>query len=161
MLEEAGGRVGAGAARRALYFADGRSESVGESRLRIALKTMGFPEPDLQCRIYGREGEPLGRTDFAFLTDGLLIEFDGKVKYKDPEMTGGRDIVDLVLDEALREKRMRELGWQVLRVIWSELFDLPTLERRIRALQARGRAVLASVGIDGSVRPLAPIRIAR
>ena len=155
------GRAGAAAARRALHFADGRAESPGESRLRIAVNALGLPNPQLQCRVYGRQNEFLARTDFGFLLHGLLMEFDGKSKYRDPEMTQGRDMVDVLLDEAAREKRLWELGWHVIRVVWAELFDLPQLERRIRALLARGGKVLETLGIAGSVKPLDPIRVPR
>ncbi|SDO97905.1 Transcriptional regulator, AbiEi antitoxin, Type IV TA system [Nakamurella panacisegetis] len=160
-LGDVRGCVGASVARRALQFADGRAESVGESRLRVACRALDLPEPDLQCRVYGRRGEFIGRTDLGFLGSGLLLEFDGKVKYRDPAMTDGRDVVDVVVEEALREKRLRELGWQVVRIVWSDLFDLPGLGRRIRALLARAEKVLATVGIDGSVRALDPIQIPR
>ena len=73
-------RRGAAAARRALLFANGRSESPGESRLRLDIHRAGLPAPVLQVRVYAPNGTFLGRVDLGYPELGLLIEFDGKIK---------------------------------------------------------------------------------
>ena len=70
------------AARLALLFADGRSESVGESRLRIFLHQHGFAHQSCSARSSIGAGKLIGengsrRSDVA----GTLIEFDGMAKY--------------------------------------------------------------------------------
>ena len=74
---------GAGAARRALAFADGRAESPGETRTRIALLQAGFPAPTLQCEVFDDRQSFVGRVDLAIPDCALLVEFDGMVKYGD------------------------------------------------------------------------------
>jgi hypothetical protein len=152
LLEAIRGRVGATAARRSLDFADGRSESPGETRLRIAIAAIGLHAPHLQCKVHDPFDKFLGRTDFGFLTHGLLVEFDGMVKYS-KLLREGQSVAEAVIEERNREKRLQELGWHVLRVIWSELFDLKELERRIRSMMDRGAKALTALGILGSATP--------
>src|SRR5687767_9135215 len=55
---------GSPAARRVVGFADARSESVGESRSRVALYHAGLPPAELQRDVWSRRGDHLGRVDF-------------------------------------------------------------------------------------------------
>ena len=66
-----------GQARRALAFADGRSESPGESRTRMVLHHTALPAPDLQCEVFDSRGSFIGRVDLAIPQCGVIIEFDG------------------------------------------------------------------------------------
>ncbi|WP_350279654.1 type IV toxin-antitoxin system AbiEi family antitoxin domain-containing protein [Kribbella sp. HUAS MG21] len=117
---------GSPAARAAVQFADGLSESVGESRLRVLMANHGLPTPELQVEITDDAGRLIGRVDFL-LAGALVVEFDGALKYGD---TG-----EAVLAEKWREDRLRERGYGVLRVGWSDL-DRPreTAARIWRAL---------------------------
>ncbi len=123
---------------RVAEFADGRSESVGESRTRVAFELVGLPRPDLQRLITTPDGTIVGRSDFLF--DGLwtIGEFDGRVKYgrllKPGEAPG-----DVVWREKQREDRIRDLGYEVGRIIWSDLSDRPAVAARFRAAFARAR----------------------
>lgn len=123
---------------RVAEFADGRSESVGESRTRVAFELVGLPRPDLQRLITTPDGKIVGRSDFLF--DGLwtIGEFDGRVKYgrllKPGEAPG-----DVVWREKQREDRIRDLGYEVGRIIWSDLSDRPAVAERFRAAFARAR----------------------
>ena len=123
---------------RVAEFADGRSESVGESRTRVAFELVGLPRPDLQRLITTPDGKIVGRSDFLF--DGLwtIGEFDGRVKYgrllKPGEAPG-----DVVWREKQREDRIRDLGYEVGRIIWSDLSDRPDVAERFRAAFARAR----------------------
>jgi hypothetical protein len=60
------GRPGVRSASRAVSFADGRSESVGESRSRVVLHRLGLSPSDLQFPVHGTDGAFLGRTDSAW-----------------------------------------------------------------------------------------------
>lgn len=77
----------------AMLYADPRSESVGESLSRAAMIEMGFALPDLQTTLpHPLNPDRKYRVDFCWLReDGVLVidEFDGAVKYEDPEMRGG------------------------------------------------------------------------
>src|SRR5690606_30204176 len=70
---------GARAAGRVVSFADGRSESVGESRHRVQLDRIGLPAPELQVVIPGAARED--RVDFFFRDCATVGEFDGREKY--------------------------------------------------------------------------------
>lgn len=124
---------GAPTARAAVGFVDGRSESVGESRLRVILANHGFPPPDLQAELIDRDGEFIGRVDFLFREHRVVVEFDGMVKY-------GADGGAALIAEKRREDRIREQGYLVVRVTWSELSRPLALAKRLRqvfALAAR------------------------
>lgn len=127
--------TGAPTARAAAAFIDGRSESVGESRLRVLLADHGFPTPDVQVELRDSDGALVGRVDFVLPTVRLVIEFDGRVKYGEGSQA--------VFAEKRREDRIRELGYLVLRVSWSDLTDTVTLVARIRQAIARAARVAA------------------
>lgn len=121
--------TGAPAARAAARFIDGRSESVGESRLRVFLANHHFPDPQLQAELHDSAGHLVARVDFLLPTIRLVIEFDGRVKYDSGS--------DSVFAEKRREDRIRELGYIVLRVTWSDLDQPAVLAARIRQAIAR------------------------
>lgn len=147
-------------ARQALLFADGRCESVGETRLRVLLHDSGFAALELQCEILSNSGALVGRIDLADLDCGTLLEFDGMAKYG-KLLNPHRTELEVLRLEKKREEALREAGWQVFRVVWSDLADTPTLQRRISAAFARGRRALAANAIAGSVPLLPPIRLPR
>lgn len=129
---------------RVAEFADGRSESVGESRSRVAFELTGLPRPDLQRLITTPDGELVGRSDFVFTEFWTLGEFDGRVKYG-RLLRPGEDPGDVVWREKQREDRMRDLGYEMARIIWSDLSNRPAIAERFRAAFARAlkrRAVL-------------------
>ncbi len=73
-------------------FADGRSESVGESLCRVRMAEAGLPAPDpqfvLQVRGFGDV-----RVDFLLVAQRTIVEFDGRLKYgvregADPDQAG-------------------------------------------------------------------------
>lgn len=125
-------RRGRTRALRVLDFADGRSESVGESLLRVRLDELGAPRPDLQVR-FRSPGERDAVVDLWFPEQGVIVEFDGEAKYRDRTMRNGRSATQVVIDEKYREDRLRALPGvaKVLRLCWADLFDLPRLRRKL------------------------------
>ncbi|HEY3509384.1 hypothetical protein [Kribbella sp. NPDC051137] len=99
-------------ARAAAQFADGRSESVGESRFRVLMANHGLPAPELQVEIRDDHGRQIARVDFL-VAGVLVIEFDGALKYADGP--------GAVVAEKWREGRLRERGDGVLRFGWADL----------------------------------------
>jgi hypothetical protein len=93
-------------ARAALAFADPRSDSVGESLARIVLHDAGAPTPELQREFRTRDGL-VARVDFWFPEQGVVVEYDGAVKYRDPGARGGRSASRVVEDEKRREDLVR------------------------------------------------------
>lgn len=114
-----------GDARRVVAFADGRAESPGETRSRVAIRRAGLPAPTLQYRTSGF------RCDFGWEEHGTVAEFDGRIKYGRC-LPPGQDPGDAVFEEKVREDALRDRGLQVVRWIWAELssFDAPAARLR-------------------------------
>ena len=118
-------------ARRALAFARSACESPGESLTRVQLHLLGAPEPVLQQSF--PIGASVARVDFWFPEQGVVLEFDGEVKYADPRLLRGRPVGEIVADEKRRENALRRAHPRVravVRVVWAEVRDL----RRFRAV---------------------------
>lgn len=114
-------------------LADGRKESIGESRSHYMFWRAGLPAPALQYEVYDR-GVLVGITDFAWPEHGLLGEFDGKVKYG-KYLRPGEDPGDAVFREKQREDLLRRLtGWSFVRITWSMLYDPVATIRMIRSM---------------------------
>ncbi|MEU8222634.1 type IV toxin-antitoxin system AbiEi family antitoxin domain-containing protein [Kribbella sp. NPDC048915] len=103
---------GSPAARAAVQFADGLSESVGESRLRVLMANHELPPPELQVEIRDDDGDLIGRVDFL-LRRHSIVEFDGAIKYGEG--------TPAVLAEKRREDRLRAAGYGLARVDWTDL----------------------------------------
>ena len=127
---------------RFLALADGRRESPGETRLAHALHLMkvdAIPQYEISTPTV------TAVVDFLLTTEKVVLEFDGKVKYgrssDEPDPFGRRLTPQQVLWlEKQREDRIRELGYEVVRVVWSDLDDLVALAKRIAAAVSRARA---------------------
>ncbi|SNV15816.1 Uncharacterised protein [Rhodococcus rhodochrous] len=126
-LVDARTRHGLARARTVVPFLDGRSESAGESLSRLRIAEAGLPRPILQYEIVGGNGRRY-RVDF-FWENGVVGEFDGRIKYSDP-----RD----VFDEKLRQDAIRDAGYEVVRWTWAELERFDVVAERLR--QAARRA---------------------
>jgi hypothetical protein len=90
----------------AIHLADGRAESPLESLSRTRMFQLSLPMPDLQARFFDGDGF-IGRTDFHWPALGLVGESDGDVKYAVAEGDSGQEVVDALLQEKQREKRLR------------------------------------------------------
>jgi hypothetical protein len=158
-LDRAAHLPGAAAARRALRFADGRSESVGESRTRLILNACGFPDPELQLEVLDR-GQFVARVDLAYPELAVVIEFDGETKYQALLAPGERPS-DAVIREKHREDDLRRLGLVVVRLTWRELSDRQLVHERVAAAVDQGRKVMAMGGMAATLAPRPAIRIGR
>ncbi len=142
-LREALGRIagtrGARAAARAVAFADGRSESVGESRSRVLLHRLGLSPSGLQHSVRSAGGVLLGRADFVWERERLLGEFDGRVKYG-RLLRPGQDPGDAVFEEKRREDAMRGEDWGMVRWTWREIDAPGVLAPRVSRALGRRRA---------------------
>jgi hypothetical protein len=103
-------------------FADPGGESAGESLSRIFVVSLGFPPPETQFVV--RNGSFIARCDMKLRHVPVLIEFDGRVKYRRT-----RDAYDPVVDdsnvvwaEKRREDELRSLDYGMFRLIWADLF---------------------------------------
>jgi hypothetical protein len=123
-----GERRGGRRAQYAVSFATDLSESVGESRSRVAIHQAGFPRPELQVEFRDAVGS-VGRVDFWWPEFNLVGEFDGLVKYRDERLRNGRSAEQVVIDEKLREDRLRRLGPRVVRWVNGDVDDPRRLYR--------------------------------
>lgn len=107
----------------------------GETLVRFALLDEALPElvQQYEISVAGR----IYRVDFALPELGIIIEFDGALKYTD---YGPADQV--ILRERQREKDLQNAGWYVIRVGWGDVYPRPhrllamvrdAVERRSRA----------------------------
>ncbi|MGV8908728.1 MAG: hypothetical protein ACOH1Y_07080 [Propionicimonas sp.] len=127
IVRSSAGRKGVRTARVALLFADGRSESVGESISRVRMAEVGLPAPDLQFDVINQYGVWVARSDFHWKGRRVVGEFDGRIKYD-----GSRsEVADAVMAEKSREQAIRDAGWWFVRWGWDDLSDRAAFRRRI------------------------------
>jgi very-short-patch-repair endonuclease len=101
--------------RRVLDLVDPEAGSVLESLLRVILRQHGLV-PESQVTLEGRDGHRIGRVDFLFRTERLVIECDGR-RWHDPEDARERDRV--------RDNELERAAWRLLRVTWAEVVHHP------------------------------------
>ena len=115
-------------AARMIDLCDGRSESVGESRPRILLRGAGLP---VRSQVsLGNDQAMLARVDLL-VGEGVVVELDGAVKYAGD--ASGRAL----FEEKRREDRLRELGFEVVRVTWADLDHPERVLAKVGAALAR------------------------
>ncbi len=138
IARETAGIPGSLEASRMVAFADGASESVGESRSRIALARLGLTPPTLQMEIANEAGQQVAICDFGWRDDSVVGEFDGKIKYG-RLLKSGQTPGDAVFAEKRREDAIRDQGWEVVRWVWADLASPGVIAQRIA--RARNRAL--------------------
>jgi len=136
-LFDIAGTPGSRAAARAVRFADGRAESVGESRSRVLLHRLELAPSTLQLEIWSADGQFVGRTDFAWEEQRVLGEFDGRVKYG-RLLRPGQEPGDAVWEEKRREDALRAEDWSVVRWTWADVEAPGQLSRWLQ--RALGRS---------------------
>jgi len=136
-------RAGSARARRAIAFASGEAASPGESFSRVLMHECGFPEPQLQARF---EWDGTTRfADFWWPELRLVGEFDGRAKYFDATLTGGRSTEQVFWAEKLRENEFRDAGLRLVRWTWRDLVEVTPFIRRLEL-----------AGLRRTRRPLLP-----
>lgn len=108
-----------------IALADGRSENGGESKVRAQIIKLGFVVPQLQQEFHDHVDGKTYYVDFAWdLPDGTLVigELDGKDKYTNAEMTGGKGVDETLLAERRRESHITvgDRSVKVLRFSFAE-----------------------------------------
>jgi hypothetical protein len=107
---------GISVARKAIAFADGRSESPLESCARVTFDASGLEPPELQVTIRG-DGF-VYRSDFYWARHRTIVEADGMAKYEDPARAR---------DQIRRDRLLRDAGYKLVHFTWRELFETPEL----------------------------------
>jgi hypothetical protein len=142
LARAAGGMPGArgiGTVREALPRVRSGAQSPLESLSRVRNCDRGVPEPELQVALHDESGL-IGVVDMLWRRHRVIGEADGKAKY----LT--RD--DLIA-EKVREDRLRDLGFRVVRWTWDDIMSRPDLVvHRLRRAMGTG----AGSGTDASDR---------
>ena len=116
----AAGRRGITTLRRVCEYVDPRAESGGESFVRAVLIELGYEIFDLQLEVpdIERPGKTRRLDIVLRRDDGRLVdlEVDGRGKYADPGMTGGREVVDIMMGERRREAGITAFDISVVRM---------------------------------------------
>lgn len=113
---DAAGRRGRRRAQDVVAFAREEAESAAESRSRATMFRIGIAPPQLQVRIFDREGFA-GRLDFGFPAVRAGGEVDGERKYRELARGGA---AEAVIDEKRREDRVRRRLAALARWGWRE-----------------------------------------
>lgn len=107
LLDAWGRRRGSAHARAALALADGRRESVLETRVAWAAALEGIAL-DPQLRVLDERGGFVARADFVVRGHRVIVEVDGLGKYRhDGDLRA----------EKLRQSDLERLGWVVVRIM--------------------------------------------
>lgn len=136
LLESSAGGRGVRLGRLVAAQADARSESPGESAVRFILWAYGFPTPQPQVPIDTRLG--VFWADLGWPEWGLMIEYDGLVKYRG--LAGGGPS-EVVVAEKRRQDAIEEEGCTVLRVTRADLRPPGALVARVLRRVPHGRPV--------------------
>lgn len=114
----------------AVEASDRSAESPLETRCRLLFRAHGLPEPETQTVLVDPSDGWRARVDFLWPAHRTVVEADGLLKYTVP--------ADLWA-EKLRQERIEELGWVVLRVTWAQVTrDPERTVARVRRAFARG-----------------------
>ena len=118
---------------RVIDFADGAAQSPGESVSRVQIAEAGLSTPVLQGRFDDHLGL-IGFVDFYWPDFNLIGEFDGVVKYMDEEILDGKAGWEALVQEKVREDRLRATDRHpdVSRWIWADLHPVGQLAAQLR-----------------------------
>ncbi len=102
------------------------SESGGESTARAVMIEEGFMWPMLQKEVTDPvDKSKYFRVDFYWHLPGgdVAGELDGREKYRNSEMTDGRNTVDILADERLRESRVSGTNVKIMRFSYNDVMN--------------------------------------
>jgi len=122
----------------AVALADGAAESVHESVSRVMMHRHGLEAPQTQQWLRDAHGD-WTRVDFLWRRRRTIGEADGMLKY---------DVDSEALRrEKLRQERLEEAGFVVVRWTWDDAWhDGERTCRRIAGAFARGALLTATIG---------------
>jgi hypothetical protein len=92
--------------------------------------------PDAQPDIFDEDGQFVARVDFCWRKLRTIGEFDGKIKYG-RVLKPGQPIEDVLFEEKRREDALRDLGWQIVRWLWRDLYRRGVIRDRVLRAFAR------------------------
>jgi very-short-patch-repair endonuclease len=119
--------------RRVVNYAEPKTESPMESRLRMLLVLGRLPRPEAQVVLRNDAGEILARADLYFPAERLVIEYDGGTHRES------------IVEDDRRQNLLVRGGYTILRFAAADLGSPVNVIRLVRAAltDARRRAALA------------------
>lgn len=154
-VDRAGGLRGVVAAREVLPQLEQRSESQGESRLRMALVLEGLPRPEAQVDFYDVFGRHVARVDLV--VEGVLLEYDGREqRLRKPVFVHDRRRQNTLIDSGAELRRYSSEDVRAVRRSWLAA----EVRRAIRTAAGRPPAALirgADTLRSPRLRPLATL----
>lgn len=127
-------------AKAVIEFGEARADSPLESVSRVNMQVIGCPRPLLQSRFSDYLGF-IGETDFHWPQFRIVGEADGERKYLDQAYRSGRTVKQVMIDEKVREDRLRAVSLGVTRWPWKTAINPAAL-----------RAKLSSAGLPMGIR---------
>lgn len=119
-------------ARAVIEFGEARADSPLESVSRVNMRVIGCPRPLLQSSFADYLGF-IGETDFHWPEFKLVGEADGDRKYLDAAYRSGRTVEQVMIDEKVREDRLRALPLGVSRWRWKTAITPAALRAQLSA----------------------------
>lgn len=120
-------------ARRTVQLADGRAESVGETRSRLILQDAGF---QVTPQVHARDADGVAFARIDLVVDGLplAVEFEGRIKAERTK-DGGRSNKE-------RNDLVEDNGWVIVPVYWEHLYQPQVLLARVHRGARRAQRLL-------------------
>lgn len=123
---------------RLLQHVNPASENGGESLARGTIVDQRFMIPEIQVEFVDPKTRKKYRVDFVWrLPDGRIIvgELDGRAKYTDATMTGGKDVMDVLQEEREREDALKRAGvTTIVRFTYDDVIEIwPFIEKLWKA----------------------------
>ncbi len=131
VLGTAGAVRGISRARWVVANADPLSESPGETWTRMVVRDLGY---EVVSQFHVHEGDFDAEVDLMIAGTRVGLEFDGLIKYRGRHK---RQAENTVLREKIRQGRLEELAYAILRIVWDQLHNPQAVDRRIRAKGVR------------------------
>lgn len=136
-VDAAAGLRGVLAARKVVPHLETRSESQGESRLRMGLVLEGLPRPEAQVDYYDEHGQHIARVDLVL--DGVLLEYDGREqRLRKPVFVHDRRRQNALVDRGAELRRYSSEDVAPVRRSWLAA----EVRRAMRAAAARPAAAV-------------------
>ncbi|MGN6744444.1 MAG: hypothetical protein ACTHJL_14295, partial [Amnibacterium sp.] len=110
-----------------------------ESMLRLLLVDAGLPEPEVNVRLYARDGSFLAEGDLVYVVARLVLEYEGDHHRTDRKV---------FRSDIRRRERYEDEDWSVLRVTADDM-DIEA-NRKELVLRVRTRLGLAGATSSGS-----------
>ncbi len=105
----------------------------------MRFEEIGLPAPLTQVSVYDEAGRLVGIADFAFPEQKTIAEFDGQAKYALDGLTGDA-LSARLFAEKRRQERLDRLGWEIVRIVWADLYRRAWIAAEMRAAASRAAA---------------------